>query len=184
MLLEKYLIENCAPTLASLKTANLFCTPLGVANELEDHVAAWNRQLSKKGLSLQILRKRGNRALIYVYRKTRLEADFMKPGVADFLAQYGYDRLNTEDALSRLRNRLKNCDGFPHEIGIFLGYPLGDVIGFIQNEGKNSKCTGCWKVYCNEYEALKLFARFKRCREIYGRLWHEGKTIWQLTVTA
>ena len=73
---------------------------------------------------------------------------------------------------------------FPHEIGVFLGYPLEDVIGFIKNSGQNSICTGCWKVYYNECEALKLFKRYKKCREVYQRLFKQGKTVLQLTVAA
>ena len=75
-----------------------------------------------------------------------------------------------------------NSEDFPHEIGIFLGYPLGDVIGFIDNAGKNSRCTGCWKVYCNECEAMRTFARFDKCRAVYQKMWAKGRSIVQLTV--
>ena len=110
--------------------------------------------------------------------------DLQKDGVAQFLSEYGYQNTNLGYALNRLKLRLKENESFPHEIGIFLGYPLGDVIGFILNEGKNCKCSGCWKVYCNEYETMKLFAQFQKCREIYTHLWNNGKTVWQLTVAA
>ena len=73
---------------------------------------------------------------------------------------------------------------FPHEMGVFLGYPLGDVIGFIKNAGQNCKCVGCWKVYCNECEAIKAFARFKKCTSVYVRLWNQGRSVRQLTVAA
>ena len=69
--------------------------------------------------------------------------------------------LDKGSCLERLKSRLMHTDEFPHEIGIFLGYPLDDVKGFIDNAGQNSKCTGCWKVYCNECEAIKTFAKFK-----------------------
>lgn len=78
----------------------------------------------------------------------------------------------------------KNRGGFPHEIGLFLGYPLGDVEGFIRNRGQNCKCAGCWKVYCNELEAQKRFARIQKCRKVYARLWAQGRSVWQLTVAA
>ncbi len=71
---------------------------------------------------------------------------------------------------------------FPHEIGIFLDYPLGDVIGFIKNSGQNYKCAGCWKVYCNECETLKLFHKYRKCRDIYRSLWQNGRSVVQLTV--
>ena len=77
-------------------------------------------------------------------RVARLLAD---PRTLDFLAGEGY-ALGTADALlNQLADRLC-CEGeFPHEIGVFLGYPLADVIGFIENRGKNFTACGYWKVY-------------------------------------
>ena len=125
-----------------------------------------------------------NTALVYVCRKAKLQEDLQKRGVAQFLSGYGYERNDVDYALERLASRLDEGEDFPHEIGIFLSYPLGDVIGFIENAGKNSKCTGCWKVYCNECEAIKLFARFRKCKDIYQKLWNQGRTVRQLTVAA
>ena len=44
---------------------------------------------------------------------------------------------------------------FPHEMGAFLGYPLSDVKGFIEHEGKDFLCSGYWKVYSDETGAKK-----------------------------
>ena len=83
-----------------------------------------------------------------------------------------------------MKDRLHMCEKFPHEIGLFLDYPLVDVIGFIRNTGKNCKCSGCWKAYGNAKEAEKTFCRYKKCREIYPRLWENGRSVLQLTVAA
>ena len=55
---------------------------------------------------------------------------------------------------------------------------------FIENAGKNSKCAGCWKVYCNECETMKLFEKFKKCTRIYTKLWRQGTSVEKLTVAA
>ena len=89
-----------------------------------------------------------------------------------------------DDALGHLKRRLLEKENFPHEIGLFLGYPLRDVIGFIRNEGKNCKCADCWKVYGDEREAKKIFEAFRKCREVYLRLWKEGRSVSNLTVAA
>ena len=73
---------------------------------------------------------------------------------------------------------------FPHEVGLFLSYPPEDVLGFILNKAYNHKCIGCWKVYGDEQEAKKQFARYDKCSHIYQRLFREGRSLWQLTVTA
>ena len=75
-------------------------------------------------------------------------------------------------------------DGFPHEVGLFLGYPLDDVTGFIEQKGKNYKCCGIWKVYGNEKQTQMLFRKLKKCSEIYRRLFADGRSILQLTVAA
>ena len=77
--------------------------------------------------------------MVYVYRKKQLEVSLNRPGVAKFLKQYGYGSTDVEYALDRLKSRIGENNEFPHEIGIFLDYPLGDVIGFILNEGRNFK---------------------------------------------
>lgn len=184
MLLERNLIEYCSPTLASIKTANLFSHPFSPEMDLERQLSDLNSQLGEKGISLLLLCRRGDKALIYVYRKDHLQADLNRPDVGKFLKAYGYEHMEVEPALKRLKERLNQEVEFPHEIGVFLGYPLGDVVGFIQNKGKNSKCTGCWKVYSDECKAVKLFARYKKCRTMYVHLWQNGRTIWQLTVAS
>lgn len=180
--MEKYLIEHCSPTLASLKTANLFVMEVKDEGELTRQLSQWNCALGDKGISLLVLRYRNCKALIYVCRKNRLNVDLKKPGVAEFLVDFGYAEMTADATLAHLKERIAGNDGFPHEIGIFLGYPLGDVIGFIENAGQNSKCSGCWKVYCNECEAMRLFAQFKKCRRIYTRLWNEGTSVVKLCV--
>lgn len=181
-MIEQYLIRHCSPTLANLKTANLFSVRYESLDKLGAYVEYWNGSLQEKGVTLTVLCANQGMALVYVYRKKKLQEDLGKPGVLSFMRHYGYDKADVDNALCTLKKRFVSCEQFPHEIGLFLGYPLGDVIGFIENAGKNSKCSGCWKVYCNECEALKLFAKFQKCKEVYERLFQNGCSIGQLTV--
>lgn len=180
--MENYLIEHCAPTLASLKTANLFNYMYDSDAQLYAYIDELNQNLREKGVSVAVLRKYDHSALIYVYREKKLRADLAQKGVHTFLRYFGYEGFSADEAIAVLQARFGKEGEFPHEIGIFLGYPLGDVIGFIENAGRNSKCSGCWKVYCNECEAVRLFAKFDKCKEVYKRLFYQGKTIGQLTV--
>lgn len=184
---EKNLILHCSPTLASLKTASLFSLEFSHRGELNCVLREWNRILSDKGVAMIALQEKNDRALIYVFRKTHLKKVLGSPKIANFLQSGGYSGANIRNigsALRALRSHLNESDEFPHEIGIFLGYPVDDVIGFIENKGQNCKCTGCWKVYCNECEAAKTFARYKKCETVYMRLWEQGRSVRQLTVTA
>ncbi len=183
-MLERCLVEFCSTTLASLKSASLFNASFDSKEVAEEQIARWNECFEHKGIRLLLLRFHGTRALIYVYRTSHLEAILQDSEIREFLARYGYEYSDIEYALTRLRERISKSDDFPHEIGIFLGYPLGDVAAFIDNGGRNFKCAGCWKVYCDEMTCRRKFAQFKKCQRIYMRLWQEGRSVLQLTVAA
>lgn len=183
-MIEKYLIGHCSPTLASLKTANLINIPYDSTALLNNSINKTNNELNGKGVEVLILKQRDKTALVYTYRRSKLQNDLNKIGVKEFLKAYGYENNNVDYCIEKLKSRLESSNSFPHEIGIFLGYPLGDVKGFIENAGKNSKCSGCWKVYCNECEAMKTFAKFDKCKKIYKKLWLQGRSIVKLTVAA
>lgn len=98
---------------------------------------------------------------------------------------YGYPQTaKLEKYLFCLKKRLCECNGFPHEIGVFLGYPLDDVKGFILNKGRGCKCCGLWKVYCNECETRKLFDKIQKCTQVYLQVFEEGRNLTQMTVCA
>ena len=181
-MIEKFMIAHCSPTLASIKTANLFGVKKDAIENINDEINLVNDKIAYKGVETIVLKEDDHRALVYVCRKDKLAEDLNKPGVSKFLKTYGYENNQVEYAIERLKNRIKESDEFPHEIGIFLGYPLGDVIGFIENGGKNSKCVGCWKVYCNQCQAMKLFAQFDKCKRVYQQLWTNGRGLDQLAV--
>lgn len=179
---ENYLIEHCSPTLASLKTANMFSVRYEHLSAVRDAIDMYNGFFSEKEVRLLLLKAEKGLALIYVYRRSRLQADLNAPGAAEFLREYGYASADADYCIARLKKRLASCEDFPHEIGVFLGYPLSDVIGFIENAGQNCKCVGCWKVYGNECEAVKTFAKYKKCAAVYSRLAAQGRTALQMTV--
>ena len=71
---------------------------------------------------------------------------------------------------------------FPHEVGLFLSYPPEDVKGFIDHRANGFKYAGLWKVYGDEKKARSLFAKYKKCTEIYCALWQSGSKLEQLAV--
>ena len=183
-MLDKYLIRHSAPTLAGLKTANLFWYPGESHEVLEDVLAPWRRILSEKGLGLQVMKINGNRALLYVFRMERLRRELEREKTRAILKMQGYRYKTAQEAIGILKSRMGDNGSFPHEVGLFLGYPEEDVRGFMINQGKNCKCCGCWKVYCDECSARKTFCRYKKCEEVYQRLFLAGKPVRQLIVAA
>lgn len=187
-MLEKYLIEWCSSTLSSLKTASLFnwfYTWDGLTREdVYKNVKDMNTIFEEKGISIEILRENEKSALIYVYRIKRLQKDLEQEKTWKLLKKCGYTCCDVKYSIAHLKERLRNLNDFPHEIGLFLDYPVEDVIGFIENKGDNFKCCGYWKVYGDESAAVKQFARYDKCRLIYTKLWNAGRSILKLTVAA
>ena len=181
-MLEQSLITHCAPTLAGLKTAGLFCFSYTSESMLQAELRRCRLALGNKGVRIRVLRRHRGRALLYVYRPAKLRQDFQKPGVAPFLQRMGY-ALQPEIALGQLEQRLARRPGCPHEIGLFLGYPPEDVAGFVRHRGKGCKCVGCWKVYGDEVAARRQFAAFKACTANYCRRRAKGASLARLAVT-
>lgn len=184
MSIERSLIDHCSPTLASLKVGSLFSFLSPACDELRKQINTLNEALGRKGLHLRLVKSLGGRELCYLYRISHLNAVLADPDNAAFLRSHGYEDMNTHSVLKTLCARLEQNPDFPHEIGLFLGYPLGDVIGFIENQGKNCLCCGCWKAYTDACAAQKLFDRFAKCTSVYKRMYASGRTLDALTVAA
>ena len=176
---EEAIIRHCAATLAGHKCGSLFCC----AACTEEDVDSANAAMNLKGVRVVSLRTCGRGTLVYVYRRAALNEKLADENVKAFLSERGYDCAGAEACIERLRSRIE-MDSFPHEIGVFLGYPLADVIGFIQNRGKNFTACGYWKVYTDPSAAQKAFDRYKKCERIYARCYYNGTPIRQLTVAA
>lgn len=178
------LIEHCSPTLAGLKAGSLFSIVSRDWETLAAEADALREQFAPKGLVLRFIRVSPSRVLCYLYRPAQLETLLARPDSANFLRSLGYEDVSASGALDELCARMARSDPFPHEVGLFLGYPLADVIAFIQNKGKNCLCCGCYKAYTDECAAQKLFAKFDKCTRVYRRLFTLGHSLHQLTVAA
>ena len=181
---DDYLVRNCAPTLAGIKTGNIFSCPYESKETLLDAIRQLNRRLSAKGLRVLPLRLSEEKALIYLFRPQCLSRDLSDSAAKDILRNYGYDLASCEKCVVQLAKRLRLQKDFPHEIGLFLGYPPEDVCGFIENKACHCKCVGCWKVYGDEAAAKKKFEQYKKCTRVYCDQWSKGKEIERLAVAA
>ena len=173
--LEMSLATHTAPALMGIKCANLISVPINEA-ELNPYL----KKLARTShLRMRVLCRCDSKALLYVYHEMMLELQLSRPEIKRFLRHYGYrDNMTLDEMLALLSERVK-CGSFPHEIGIFLGYPLEDVDGFIKNKGKNFLMCGCWKVYGNVENARKTFEAYGRCRDILCDKLKQGFDLFQ-----
>ena len=179
---DSYLVCHCSPTLAGLKTGNIFTYRFSSLLELKDSIVRLNRRLSSKGIRVIPLRIRESTALIYVFRPKKLSADLNNTEAETLLEQFGYSPDLPGKCITKLIGRLKDGNDFPHEIGLFLGYPPEDVKGFICHKNEGCKCIGCWKVYGDIEKAEDTFRKFKKCKSIYSAQLANGSSLERLTV--
>ena len=188
---ETVMIEQCAPVLAGLKPAGLFRYETRDRADLARRVAGWNAQLNPKGLQVRVLRGciATRQYLVYVYRAAKLQTVLADAAVRGFLAREGYrlpeDAADCGALLDQLSLRLccaAEAADFPHEIGVFLGYPLEDVIGFCRHKGEGCKLCGYWKVYGDEERSRALFDKFERCTRCYLASWARGTGVERLAL--
>lgn len=183
---EAVLVRQCAPTLAGMKPGSIFCFKHPSLDVPRQKVYQWDEQLTPFGLSVQILLERPSTgsAIVYVYRRKHLEKILSDKANQRFLAKSGYTGVDLDSLLAQLVYRLQTQPEFPHEIGVFLGYPLQDVIGFIENRGHNFTCCGFWKSYSDPTEIQECFACYRKCIHTYVGLYEQGIPIEKLAVPA
>lgn len=167
---EQSLIFHCSPTLASLKMASLFSFKYLTEEELMETLAYWNEEMREKGISLILMRKKRHNALIYVYRRSRLENILQDREIRRFLSDYGYEGMDLDQSLEYLKERLQE-DGFPHEIGFFseLDEPTACFMGGVRDGKLYRDGETVWSV-TRQNGGYCIKARFfmQLCSGLYG----------------
>ena len=176
------IIRYCAPTLAGIKTGSLFTLHTPSYEDFKNDIVSINRSVNKKGVRIIPLKVCADYILIYLYRPDMLDKDLHDPMAINILKRYGYSVTSSDRCVVDLVGRLKTSPQFPHEIGLFLGYPPLDVDGFIRSPNQGYREIGYWKVYSDVDGARRTFRRYNRCTQEYGRMLKEGRTLEQMVV--
>lgn len=110
------------------------------------------------------LKDKNDSVRVLFYKRELLEKCINKRKCREFLNTIGYEHsITLEQCLNKLKNKFEYI--CPHEIGVFLGIPVEDVVGFIKHKGENSVLCRYWKVYHNPDMAIELFRSFDRAKE-------------------
>ena len=155
-------VTQCAPVLTGVK----------ISNRIPKKPGGWRKiraYLKKSRIICIPLYADAEKEVLFLYRYEQLERHLKNREVREFLRSCGYESFEVASVLVRLRRRYQLYAGiskeFPHELGVLLGYPVGDVQGFIDNRGENSLTSRYWKVYQNPKEAEKIFDLYDRVKE-------------------
>ena len=179
---DAFLVEHCAPTFAGLKTGNLFRISYADIEVFREELRELNGILKRKGLRAVPVRMTAEFALVYLYRPDFLKRDLGCEEAARLLTSLGYEPQSVNRSVAFLARMMREKEVFPHEVGLFLGYPPEDVLGFMKSSREGVKCVGCWKVYGDEARARAAFWRFQRCREVFEENVQRGRKLEALIV--
>ena len=172
---------HCAPILSGSKAANIMTVTVHEFDRI-------GYLLQGTGIRYRFLKTKGDKGILYLYREKRLRQYLEQEEIQEFLSEYGYDEVNIAKMLNLLSKRIRMYNDqdavFPHEIGVFLEYPLGDVQGFLANEGKNFMYSGYWKVYQDLQGAVRRFTQYDMERELTIQALMQGKTIREIALAA
>lgn len=161
---EQKITYHCAPVLTGVKPSNLVMFSCAECRDMWKTLNEYRQELGERGIEIRIFSSAG-RAMLFIYRPTMLAECLAPPDVQDFLVRHGYERdMELKAALDMLAKRIVSSGAFPHEIGIFLGYPLSDVEGFLSSREDFLLC-GEWKVYSEKEKAERLFALYRDARQ-------------------
>ncbi|RRD94424.1 DUF3793 family protein [Clostridiales bacterium COT073_COT-073] len=150
---------HAAPTVMRRKAASLITLKNGKRPLKEIWLA--NQQKCGEYFPLRhiCLCERAESVSVLFYHPDLLEKCLQNQENMYFLEKYGYtSAMSTNEKLSHLADRYQT--GCPHEIGIFLDYPLHDVKAFAECGRKECILTGYWKVYSQEKTAIRRFREF------------------------
>ncbi len=185
MTLEQTVLQCASPALCGIKSACLFSLSKKNPQKEISQIHKWNRELSSCGKTFVIIPRKEKPVLVFIYDKALIELTLNSKDALSYLKEKNYPVTKGSKALiAELIKRLyaSNSEDFPHEIGLFLGYPLKDVIAFEKDNGKESKYTGAWQVYGNVQEACQTMQLYKECRDSCFKLLEKGMNITNITL--
>lgn len=168
---------QCSLVLSGIKPSNL----LIYSNHCEGCIS---EELKNTGAEHLKLYTGSKESVSIIFNREKLEKALLDEENRKFIKQYGYEDFSVNSVIEKLAGRYTEFkEGraeFPHEMGIVLGYPLEDVSGFIENNGKNYLYSGYWKVYKNAEEKIQLFKIYKDIKKYFVEQIENGRQIHQI----
>ncbi len=183
------LANSCMPTLLKTKPSSLISFHKKYIEDPGSFFEVLKQESGQFKCSYNVLYENETTYYVIIYYTELLKEVLSRHCNNIILKENGYlnGKENFDYNLLNFKVRFQNFkenknSGFPHEAGIFLGYPIIDVEEFIKNKGKNYMLCGCWKVYHNVEEAGKTFELFRKLREEAMELFFAGKELTEIVL--
>lgn len=161
----RYLLRKLGPILYQAKPAELLSFPAyDKKSALKiDIIERCFRSCNK--IAYRIIDYKKSSKKVFFYNKEKLNNLLKQKKQLFFLIKLGYpNKYDMKDYIDFLIEKIANGE-IPPELGVFLGYPLKDVRGFMGFPGfKLTKING-WRVYGNPELSDKIYGEISAARE-------------------
>lgn len=172
---EQLMGLHAAPMLAGIKPASLLSFQKSRFADFDKLLADYEPCFNCKGIEICRVSEGEEYVLILFYRREKLAKLLTDKAAREILIREGYGENDTvTECLEFLKLRMKIKKSFPHEVGLFLGYPPEDVAGFIKNKGQGFFYSGYWKVYANPQKTRALFDKYADCTHAFCTKLEQG----------
>ncbi|AYD40866.1 DUF3793 family protein [Clostridium fermenticellae] len=149
-----------SPTISGYKPSTI----ITISNKYKSMYDLWSKYgekyLREINLSVYEIKSESDLKILMFYNSKLLSRTVFDTNNMKFLQRFGYSNsMSLNECLGLLKLRYLKCI-CPHEIGIFLGIPVKDVVDFINYNGNGCICCGYWKVYHDRKVALETFEKY------------------------
>lgn len=179
--LTAHLMLECSEVLGGVKPANLISLVNRTRSCGRNLYQLWQRH--REGLAarfpeltIRVLQTRERALLLLCYNHNHLAQHLSHAGIRSLLQKSGYEAdASSGSLLEELCRRIGATGSFPHEIGLFIGYPAKDVAAFMGMVNLPFACQGPWKIYGKPEQSLGLAEQFRCCRQRMSAVLASGK---------
>lgn len=160
--LTAHLMLECSEVLAEAKPANLVSLVNRIRTcglNLNQTWLLHHQRIAFRLCNLEFLalQSKARAILLLCYNRKQLEQYLSHASIRRLLQKAGYEQEDgLDELLIALKQRFADHDRFPHEIGLFIGYPAKDVAAFMGLIKLPLTCQGPWKIYGNPLQSLNL----------------------------
>ena len=124
------------------------------------------------------INKRNQKRKALFYHVSCLDKVLQKKYHQKFLKKLGYPReYCLQSYINHLEKKIYEDESLPQEIGLFLGYPLKDVMGFMDCCPFRLVEVKGWRIYGSRELSIKVYCKFRRARERFLNYLNRQKSL-------
>lgn len=183
--LAAFIALGAAEVLSGVKPANLLRVSRHTRACGRNMYQLWQKFgaeiLTSSPLTTHTLRDNDAGLLVLIYNPTLLHRRLDSLSATTFLRTLGYRQsCSMEQTLSHLEERFGAIE-IPHEVGVFLGYPLKDVTAFIGHRNLKVSAQRLWKIYGHSRRSEQLADLYQHHHlQIAHQLHQQGTSAFRL----